>query len=114
MTPTQAAVHHMLQRWYMADDLAQVAAMAEAAGVPIAGTRRLHLGAGPRFGEIEVIHHSTPGVGAGERGEGRGIVIDSAMSSSCGDGNEQRGWKHKTGGEWPGSRVMPTASHLGK
>jgi hypothetical protein len=79
MTPTQAAVHHMLQRWYMADDLAQVAAMAEAAGVPIAGTRRLHLGAGPRFGEIEVIHHSTPGVGAGERGEGRGIVIDSAI-----------------------------------
>jgi len=57
MTPAQAEVHRMLQRWYMADDLARVAAVADAAGVRIVGTRRLHLGHGPRFGEVEVVYH---------------------------------------------------------
>lgn len=70
MTPAQAAVHRMLRNWYMADDLAQVAAMAEAAGVRIAGTRRLHLGHGPRFGEIQVVYHDAAGDGHAPGQEG--------------------------------------------
>lgn len=48
-------IHLLLRRWYMKQDLAQVRAMAETAGVEIVGVRRLYLGdtRSTNFGKVE-------------------------------------------------------------